>query len=65
MVANRPKYYTVELTAAGTVMMDWDPDSAGIVEMVKTCIWHGTHTYYVASSHNNGMTWYPAVKIPY
>ena len=40
MVANRPKYYTVELTAAGTVMMDWDPDRAraGIVEMVKTCI---------------------------
>ena len=38
MVANRPKYYTVELTAAGTVMMDWDPDSTGIVEMVRPCI---------------------------
>ena len=38
MVANRPKYYTVELTAAGSVMMDWNPDSAGIVEMVRTCI---------------------------
>ena len=34
---------TVELTAAGTVMMYRNPDNAGIVEMVSTHI-HGVIT---------------------